>query len=206
MFQTILIGLVCNLIAIPMYGGHPIGIVRTLISQTSEYNNSEMLEASVRWSTSAFRVLFGALQLFGGREFAIAELTKFNLLIALPGIVYLIFVIIICSRREIPMWIRMISIMSTVQMVVAATPRYGLVWACIGGLVILQQPPQSKISSEPIISKKELVIAFSCGVGFLVGGLPFAWGMDYSPLIWVLVVCLTFVTYVFPKRQRILQY
>ena len=204
-FQTILIGLACNLIAIPMYGGHPIGIVRTMISQQSEYNNSDMLEFSVKWSSAAFRVLFGALQLFGGREFAISELTRFNLLIGLPGIVYLIFVIIICTRREIPMWIRMISIMSTAQMVVAASPRYDMVWTCIGGLVILQQPPQSKISSEPIISRKELAIAFSCGVGFLVGGLPFAWGMDYSPLVWILVICLIFVTYVFPKRQRILK-
>ena len=204
-FQTILIGLACNLVASAMYGGHPIGIVRNMIIQQSGYNNSDSLKFSVKWSSAAFRVLFGALQMFGGREFAIAELTKFNLLIALPGIVYLIFVIIICSRREIPMWIRMISIMSTAQMVVAATPRYNLVWSCIGGLVILQQHPQSKISSKPIISRKELAIAFSCGVGFLVGGLPFTWGMDYSPLVWVLVVCLIFVTYIFPKRQRTLQ-
>jgi len=204
-FQTILIGLACNLIAIPMYGGHPIGIVRNMISQQSEYNNSDMLEFSVKWSSAAFRVLFGALQLFGGREFAIAELTKSNLLVTLPGIMYLFSVIIICTRREIPMWIRMISIMSTAQMVVAASPRYDMVWTCIGGLVILQQPPQSKISSEPIISRKELAIAFSCGVGFLVGGLPFAWGMDYSPLVWILVICLIFVTYVFPKRQHILK-
>jgi len=204
-FQTILIGLACNLIAIPIYGGHPIGMVRSIFRQQSKYNNSDYLEFSVRWSSSAFEVLFNALQMSGGREFAIAELTKSNLLVMLPGIVYLFLVIIICSRREIPMWIRMISIMSTAQMVVAATPRYNLVWSCIGGLVMLQQPLQSKISSEPIISRRELVIAFSCGVGFLVGGLPFAWGMDYSPLVWVLVVCLIFVTYVFPKRQLILK-
>ena len=204
-FQTILIGLACNLIAVPMYGGHPIVIVRSIFRAQSEYNNSDSLEFSVRWSSSAFKVLFNALQMSGGREFAIAVLTKSNLIVLLPGIVYLIFVIIICSRREIPMWIRMISIMSTAQMVVAATPRYNLVWSCIGGLVILQQHPQSKISSKPIISRKELAIAFSCGVGFLVGGLPFTWGMDYSPLVWVLVVCLIFVTYIFPKRQRTLQ-
>ena len=204
-FQTILIGLACNLIAVPMYGGHPIVIVRSIFRAQSEYNNSDSLEFSVRWSSSAFKVLFNALQMSGGREFAIAVLSKSNLIVLLPGIVYLIFVIIICSRREIPMWIRMISIMSTAQMVVAATPRYNLVWSCIGGLVILQQHPQSKISSKPIISRKELAIAFSCGVGFLVGGLPFTWGMDYSPLVWVLVVCLIFVTYIFPKRQRTLQ-
>ena len=205
-FQTILIGLACNLVASAIYGGHPIGIVRNMISQQSKYNNSDYLEFSVRWSSSAFKVLFNALQMSGGREFAISELTKWNLLISLPGITYLIAVIIICLRREIPMWIRMISIMSTAQMVVAASPRYDLVWACIGGLVILQQPPQSKNSSDPIISRKELAIAYSCSVGFLVGALPFEWGMDYSPLVWVLVVCLIFVTYVFPKRQRIIQY
>lgn len=204
-FQTMLIGLACNLIAIPMYGAQPIGIVRSLLWEQSKYNNSDYLEFSARWSSSAFRVLFEALQMSGGREFAIAELTKSNLLVSLPGIMYLILVIIICSRREIPMWIRMISIMSTAQMVVAATPRYNLVWSCIGGLVILQQHSHSKISSEPIISRRELVIAFSCGVGFLVGGLPFAWGMDYSPLVWVLVISLIFVTYVLPKRQRTLQ-
>lgn len=204
-FQTMLIGLACNLIAIPMYGAQPIGIVRSIFREQSKYNNSDYLEFSARWSSSAFRVLFEALQMSGGREFAIAVLTKSNLLVSLPGIMYLILVIIICSRREIPMWIRMISIMSTAQMVVAATPRYNLVWSCIGGLVILQQHSQSKISSEPIISRRELVIAFSCGVGFLIGGLPFAWGMDYSPLVWVLVICLIFVTYVLPKRQRTLQ-
>ena len=204
-FQTMLIGLACNLIAIPMYGAQPIGIVRSIFREQSKYNNSDSLEFSARWSSSAFRVLFEALQMSGGREFAIAVLTKFNLLVSLPGIMYLILVIIICSRREIPMWIRMISIMSTAQMVVAATPRYNLVWSCIGGLVILQQHSHSKISSEPIISRRELVIAFSCGVGFLVGGLPFAWGMDYSPLVWVLVICLIFMTYVLPKRQRTLQ-
>ena len=204
-FQTILIGLACNLVASAMYGGHPIGIVRNMISEQSEYNNSDNLEFSARWSSAAFRVLFEALRMFGGREFAISELTRFNLLIGLPGIVYLIFVIIICLRREIPMWIRMISIMSTAQMVVAASPRYDLVWTCIGGLVILQQPPRSEISSESIISRKELVIAYSCAVGFLVGGFPFVRGVAYSPLVWVLVICLIFVTYVLPKRQRTLQ-
>lgn len=204
-FQTILIGLACNLVASAMYGGQPMRIVRSMISEQSKYNNSGTLEFSARWSSAAFRVLFEALRMFGGREFAISELTRFNLLIGLPGIVYLIFVIIICSRRDIPIWIRMISIMSTAQMVVAASPRYDLVWTCIGGLVILQQPPQSKISSESIISRKELVIAYSCAVGFLVGGLPFARDVAYSPLVWVLVVCLIFVTYAFPKRQRILK-
>ena len=204
-FQTILIGLACNLVASAMYGGQPMRIVRSMISEQSKYNNSGTLEFSARWSSAAFRVLFEALRMFGGREFAISELTRFNLLIGLPGIVYLIFVIIICSRRDIPIWIRMISIMSTAQMVVAASPRYDLVWTCIGGLVILQQPPQSKISSESIISRKELVIAYSCAVGFLVGGLPFARDVAYSPLVWVLVVCLIFVTYVFPKRQHILK-
>jgi len=128
-----------------------------------------------------------------------------NLLVALPGILYLVLVTTVCLRRDIPIWIRMISILSTIQMVVAATPRYNIAWTFIGGLLILQQPTVPSDGSEPRISRREFVVAFGCGLGFWVGGLPIALSENLFPLVWIIVICLIFVIYVIPKRQNISQ-
>ena len=172
-----------------------------------DYTGLELLNFSATWSSSAFRVVYDALYLVSGSENAIATLAKADLLVTLPGFAYLVAVIMICSRRDIPIWIRSVAILSTIQMVVAATPRYNLVWTFIGGLLILQQPTElsEKEKNEPKISRRELVVAFGCGLGFLVGGLPISLGKNLSPLVWVIVVCLIIVIYVIPKRQHVYQ-
>jgi len=206
-FHTALAGLACNLIATLSFGWNPIAIFQNLISEQSRYNASDYWEFSQRNSSSAFRVLSDAVQLFNGPEYAGTLFGGSSYWVAIPGIVYLVLVTIICWRRDIPIWIRMVSILSTAQMVVAATPRYSLAWSLIGGLLILQQPTglSEKDKNEPRISRRELVVAIGCGLGFVVGGLPIVVGKNLSPLIWTIVVCLILVIYVIPKRQHVYQ-
>jgi hypothetical protein len=204
-FHTALAGLACNLIATLSFGWNPIAIFQNLISEQSRYNASDYWDFSLRNSSSAFRVLSDAVRLFNGPEYTSILFAGSSFWVAIPGIVYLVLVTIICWRRDIPIWIRMISVMSTAQMVVAATPRYTLVWTFIGGLLILQQPTGliEKEKNEPRISRRELIVALGCGLGFVVGGLPIVVAKNLSPLVWIIVICLIFVIYVIPKRQKI---
>ena len=206
-FHTALAGLACNLIATLSFGWNLLTIFQRLINEQSRYNGSAYSEYSLHNSSSAFRVLSDAVQLFKGPEYAGTLFEGSGFWVAIPGIVYLVLVTIICWRRDIPIWIRMVSILSTAQMVVAATPRYSLAWSFIGGLLILQQPTglSEKDKNETRISRRELVVAIGCGLGFVVGGLPIVVGKNLSPLVWTIVVCLIFVIYVIPKRQHVSQ-
>ena len=206
-FHTALAGLVCNLIATLSFGWSPLTIFQRLINEQARYNGSAYSGFSLRNSSSAFRVLSDAVSFYKGPEYASTLFEGSGLWVAIPGIVYLSLVTTICWRRDIPIWIRMVSILSTVQMVVAATPRYSLAWSFIGGLLILQQPTglSEKDKNEPRISRRELVVAIGCGLGFVVGGLPISLGKNLSPLVWTIVVCLIIVIYVIPKRQHVYQ-
>ena len=204
-FHTALAGLVCNLIVTLSFGWSPLTIFQRLINEQARYNGSAYSGFSLTNSSSAFRVLCDAVSFYKGPEYASTLFEGSGLWVAIPGIVYLSLVTTVCLRRDIPIWIRMISILSTIQMVVAATPRYNIVWTFVGGLLILQQPKVPSDGSVPRISRREFVVAFGCGLGFLVGGLPIALSENLSPLVWIIVICLIFVIYVIPKRQNISQ-
>ena len=204
-FFTTIFVLVCNFFATIIYNWNPIVVFQQMFIEQSKYSNSDSSDFSVIFSTSAFRVLADSVQVVKGVDYMVALFAGSNLLVALPGILYLVLVTTVCLRRDIPIWIRMISILSTIQMVVAATPRYNIAWTFIGGLLILQQPTVPSDGSEPRISRREFVVAFGCGLGFLVGGLPIALSENLFPLVWIIVICLIFVIYVIPKRQNISQ-
>ena len=204
-FFTTIFVLVCNFFATLIYNWNTIDVFTKMFIEQSRYNNSNYADFSIIFSTSAFRVLADSVQLVKGVDYMVALFNGSSLLVALPGILYLVLVTTVCLRRDIPIWIRMISILSTIQMVVAATPRYNIVWTFVGGLLILQQPKVPSDGSVPRISRREFVVAFGCGLGFLVGGLPIALSENLSPLVWIIVICLIFVIYVIPKRQNISQ-
>jgi len=201
-FRTIVYGLISNVLSATLYGDSLFDITRTILRSQTGYNNSDSLLFSIRFSTSAFRVLFDCANLFWDREYAIHFFENSHLMVSLPGVMYLALVVIICSRRKIPMWVRMISILSTSQMVVAASPRYDLSWCFIGALVLLQQSKKLDDVSTDSIPGNEMTIAIICATGFVIGGLPFEISKSLSPLIWMFMVSVVCVIYLNPGRKR----
>jgi hypothetical protein len=202
-YRTIIYGIACNVLSATLYGDSLFSITREMLNSQSGYNNSDSLLFSIKFSTSAFRVLYDFVNLFKGREYAIRFFENSHLMIALPGVIYLSLVVIICSLRKIPMWIRMISILSTIQMVVAASPRYDLVWSFVGALVLLHRSAEFERLDTKTIPRKELTIALLCTVGFIVGGLPLENSKSLSPIVWTIMVFLICAMYLVPKQKRV---
>jgi hypothetical protein len=203
-YRTIIYGIACNMLSATFYGDSLFGITREMLKSQTGYNNSDSLLFSIKFSTSAFRVLYDFVSLFKGREYAIGFFENSHLMIALPGVIYLSLVVIICSRRKIPMWIRMISILSTIQMVVSASPRYDLIWSFVGALVLLQRSAEFERLDTETIPGKELTIAFLCAAGFIAGGLPLENSESLSPIVWTIMVILICAMYLVPKQKRVL--
>ena len=201
-FQTIVYGFAFNVLAAMLYGDSLFDIIRTIFNTQIGFNNADSLLFDIKFSTSAFRVLYDCINLFWDREYAIQFFENNHLLVALPGLIYLTLVVVICSRRSIPMWIRMISVLSTIQMVIAASPRYDLTWSFVGALILLQQSDKLKNLDSDTIPARELAIVFLCAAGFVAGGLPLEISKSLSPLVWAIMVCLNCVLFAVPKQNQ----
>ena len=96
----------------------------------------------------------------------------------------------------------MISVLSTIQMVIAASPRYDLTWSFVGALILLQQSDKLKNLDSDTIPARELAIVFLCAAGFVAGGLPLEISKSLSPLVWAIMVCLNCVLFAVPKQNQ----
>ena len=200
--QAAVFGLLANILAAFKYGSSLFQMFAALYrEQSTAYSGTDGLDFSIRWSASSFRVLYDLVQKFTNPDFAIGFFANYPLFISLPGIIYLFLVVVICYQRKIPMWIRSVSILSTAQMCVAATPRYNLVWSLVGGLLILQQSRHEQKVQQSLIPSREYVIATACSLGFILGGLPFEWVMTYSPYVWCSVTLLILVIFNLPTKR-----
>jgi len=204
--QSAVIGLFFNFMAAFTYGMSLFRIVQTMFQTSSAYNSSESMEFNINTGAAAFKAVFEIVKAIKGDLYAVHFFETHSVATALPGLLYLVVVLMISAKTSIPMWIRIISILSTIQMVISASPRYDLVWSIVGCLIILQQSSKESTTSNLSSGKKELLVAYISGIGFAIGGLPFDSCRFWSPLLWYVLVLLVFAMYVVPwstKRKLI---
>ena len=200
--QSAVIGLFFNFMAAFTYGMSLFRIVQTMFQTSSAYNSSESMEFNINTGAAAFKAVFEIVKAIKGDLYAVHFFETHSVATALPGLLYLVVVLMICAKTSIPMWIRIISILSTIQMVISASPRYDLVWSIVGCLIILQQSSKESTTSNLSSGKKELLVAYISGIGFATGGLPFDSCRFWSPLLWCVLMLLVFAMYVVPWSTK----
>ena len=97
----------------------------------------------------------------------------------------------------------MISIISTAQMVIAASPRYDFVWSMVAGLIVLQLTSEEEEHFGQTISKCEIAIAGLTFFGIATNNAPFEIVETISPIVWCLFVFLVLISYVVPRRSKL---
>lgn len=200
--QSAVIGLLFNFMAALTYGMSLFRIVQTMFQTSFAYNSSESMDFNINTGAAAFKAVFELVKAIKGDLFAIQFFETHSVATALPGLLYLVFVLMITAKTTIPMWIRIISILSTIQMVISASPRYDFVWSIVGCLIILQQSNKESATSNRSIEKRELFVACLSGTGFVIGGLPFDNCRFWSPFMWCVLVLSVFAVYVVPWSTK----
>ena len=200
--QSAVIGLFLNFMAAFTYGMSLFRIVQTMFQTSFAYNSSESMVYNINYGAAAFKAVFELVKAIKGDLFAVQLFETHPVATVLPGLLYLVVVLMITAKTTIPIWIRIISILSTIQMVIAASPRYDLVWSIVACLLILQQSSKESDTSNLSSGKKELLVAYISGIGFAIGGLPFDSCRFWSPLLWCVLMLLVFAMYVVPWSTK----
>ena len=200
--QCAAIGLFFNFMAALTYGMSLFQIIQMMFRTSTSYNTAENMTFNIDTGAAAFKAVFELIKAMHGELYTVRFFVNHSIMTPLPGLIYLIVVLMINAKTAIPMWIRIISILSTMQMVLAASPRYDLVWSIVGCLVILQQPNTELKTNNFCRSKRELSVAYISGIGFAIGGLPLESSRFWSALLWCVLMVLVFVLYVVPWSKK----
>ena len=158
--QSAVIGLFLNFMAAFTYGMSLFRIVQTMFQTSFAYNSSESMVYNINYGAAAFKAVFELVKAIKGDLFAVQLFETHPVATVLPGLLYLVVVLMITAKTTIPIWIRIISLLSTIQMVIAASPRYDLVWSIVACLLILQQSSKESDTSNLSSGKKELFVAY----------------------------------------------
>ena len=200
--QTAVIGLFLNFMGALTYGVSLYQVIQMMLHTSTAYNSSELMKFNVDTGAAAFKAVFEVMQAIKGNSLTIHFFESHSLATPLPGLLYLVVVLMVNAKTSIPMWIRIISILSTIQMVIAASPRYDLVWSIVGCLTLLQQSSMELNDGNPRSTKRELLIAYISGIGFVIGGLPFEICRSWSALLWCVLMVLILLLYVIPWNVK----
>jgi hypothetical protein len=186
---------ISNIVASLAFGMSPLKIFSSILGAQSGYVNEVSLQNSINISAAAFKAVYVLIRFIDGESAAASYFQTHPQMIAVPGLIYLLAVVLICVQSRIPLWVRVVAAVSTIQMVVSASPRYDLSFSLLVGLVILQNFDGSSESDSLRHKPKEILVAIFCWLAFLLSVLPIVASIYLAPLAWCFVVILVLCLY-----------
>ena len=186
---------ISNVVASFAFGMSPFKIVSSILESQSGYVNEVSLQNSINVSAATFKAVYVLVRFISGESAAFSYFQMHPQMIALSGLIYLSAVVLICVQSRIPLWIRVVAAVSTIQMVVSASPRYDLSFSLLVGLVILQNFDSPLENDSLRFKPKEILVAIFCWLAFLLSVLPIVSSIYLAPIAWCFFVILVLSLY-----------
>jgi hypothetical protein len=189
-----------NVLAMLSFQGNVITNFIQLTRALAWFNSQDSIREFSMGQAALFRVWSDLMVHIYGNQKAIEVLTATPHLAIAISMFWIVLITSICAAKHIPLWIRLAAALSTVQLVVAASPPYTRMWVLIVGLSVFQVFTSENRQATSKIDLREMLAGIAITCSILVSSIMMQ-SYNYSPRVWLLTFLFIRIIYVSPSLK-----
>jgi hypothetical protein len=145
--------ILANLVAFMTFPGSILksigGYIRALSGFTSDYFSGLILD-----SASLGGFIARLEERWHGTKYAFKFLHSYSHFVMLPGLLWLFFVILVCSTNFVSYRSKLVLLLTCTSLIVPASMSYSLAWSSFAFLIFISTARKVSVTSQPFASKK----------------------------------------------------
>jgi hypothetical protein len=190
-----------NIISMIGFTGNALTNFERMKTSMSWFNSPDSIREFSMGQAALFRVLSDLVVQKYGSQKAIYILTNTPHLVMYCSVLWFILVASICINKEIPLWIRFTAALSTMQLVVAASPPYTRTWTMLAGMIAFQSFSKNNQLNSRKVDYREWITGGAIVLAIIVSAVMIP-SYNYSPRVWLVTFVLVRLVYGIPMRER----